>query len=62
MPFGDVLTVAYRLLARGQLCRLHRPLTEYSFLQKLFPLVVLSLKAQNCSASRVSRLHAHLRK
>jgi hypothetical protein len=27
VPLGDVRTVAYRLFASGQLCRLHNPLT-----------------------------------
>lgn len=36
-------TVAYRELARGQDCLLHRPVTLYSLRQKFFSFVVLEL-------------------
>lgn len=39
LPFSSRM-VAYRLLANGQLLRLHRPVTLYSFLQKLRVLVL----------------------
>lgn len=44
LPFSSLM-VAYLLFARGQLLRLHRPVTLYSFLQKL-RVLVLALKLQ----------------
>lgn len=40
---GSDRTVAYREFAKGQLCRLHNPVTLYSLRQKFWPFVVLKL-------------------
>jgi len=49
-------TVAYRELARGHDCRLHSPVTLYSFLQK-FCVVVLQ-KTQTWMSFSTSRSHS----